>query len=110
MKLPNLEKATIAPAKLLDYLLSDTHAHGRHKAAFFKRFGFSRDDWATLRAELFRHASIHEVSRVESSPFGMRYIIDGTLVTPDGRNPRIRAVWFVENGADIPRIVTAFPL
>jgi hypothetical protein len=50
MKLPNLENAQIPPAKITDYLLSFTHRDGRHKAAFFTRFGFSADNWEIMAA------------------------------------------------------------
>jgi hypothetical protein len=39
----------------------------------------------------------------------MRYIIDGILITPDGRNPMVRSVWFIETGEITPRFVTAYP-
>ena len=29
---------------------------------------------------------------------------------PDGRQPFIRAVWFIETGEEIPRLATAYPL
>lgn len=110
MKLPNADKATVASAKVLDYLLAEAHPHGRHKAAFFTRFGFSRDAWQTLAFCLVRHAGEYEVSRVEDSRFGTRYIIDGAVTAPDGRRPTIRAIWFVETGESTPRFVTAYPL
>jgi hypothetical protein len=40
MKLPNQHKAIIPDTKIRGYLLSTSHPYGRHKAAFFKRFGF----------------------------------------------------------------------
>jgi len=110
MKLLNADKATVARAKVLDYLLAETHPHGRHKAAFFTRFGFSRDAWQTLASALVRHAAKHRVGRVEDSRFGKRYIIDGVLMAPDGRRPMIRVVWFVETDEDTPKFVTAYPL
>jgi hypothetical protein len=59
---------------------------------------------------LQEHAQQHPVTRVEASPFGKRYIIEGIIQVPDGRSPHIRAIWFIENGTDIPRLVTAYPL
>jgi hypothetical protein len=57
-----------------------------------------------------KHAEVHEVARVEDSPFGKRYVVEGSVVTPDGRNPLVRAVWFVEVGDDRPQLVTVYPL
>lgn len=74
MKLPNADKATVLQTKVLHYLLAETHPHGRHKAAFFARFGFSRDAWQALASVFVRHAVEYEVSRVQDSRFGTRYI------------------------------------
>jgi Domain of unknown function (DUF6883) len=41
MKLPYYEQVVVTREKVVDYLLSDTHRDGRHKAAFFNRFGFA---------------------------------------------------------------------
>ena len=110
MKLPNLEKATVPAAKITEYLLSETHRDGKHKAAFFHLFGFSADDWQTLEHVLLKHVSDHEVVKVESSPFGTRYVVDGIMTVPDGRTPMIRTVWFIRSEEEIPQFVTAYPL
>jgi hypothetical protein len=110
MKLPNAERASIPSQKIIGYLLSFSHRDGRSKAAFFSRFGFAADAWQRLARALRQHAVDHEVSKVEDSPFGTRYVIEGTIVTPDRRNPIIRSVWFIETGEEIPRFVTAYPL
>lgn len=110
MKLPNHQQAVIPREKIVDYLLSPTHRDGRSKAEFFTRFGFSREDWETLAAALFDHAAAYEVAKIESSPFGSRYVIEGAITSPDGRNPGVRVVWFVETDMEIPRLATAYPL
>jgi hypothetical protein len=56
------------------------------------------------------HASQNEVARTEDSPFGKRDIIDGELSSPDKRSPRVRAIWFIETGEDVPHLVTAYGL
>jgi len=67
------------------------------------------NEWRTLADALVRHAAENEVAAVEASPFGTRYIIEGIIITPDHRNPNVRAIWFIESGAEIPRFVTAYP-
>ena len=94
----------------MDYLLSLSHPHGRGKAIFFMRFGFLVDRWQILADALRVHALEHEVVKIEQSPFGLRYIIEGTMLTPDGRNPFVRSVWFIDNGSDETRFVTAYPM
>ena len=110
MKLPNLEAAAVPEEKISGYLLSATHRDGRHKAAFFLGFGFAVQAWQTLAAALLKHASEHEVAKVENTPFGTRYVVEGTIETPGGRTPSVRSVWFLEDNQDAPRFVTAYPL
>lgn len=91
-------------------LLSRTHPGGKSKARFLEQFGFSAPSWQRLAKALRDHAARHEVSRIEESPFGKRYIIDGAIEAPDGRAPSVRTVWFVGSPGDAPRFVTAHPL
>lgn len=109
MKLQNLNQAQVPKEKITDYLLSTTHRDGRHKAAFFMRYGFSAETWERLAEALRRHATENEVVKVEQTPFGTRYVVEGPLPAPDGRAPQIRVVWFVELDETIPRLVTAYP-
>lgn len=110
MKLPNAARAAVPQQKITGYLLSFSHRDGRGKALFFSRFGFSVSAWRTLATALQQHALDHEVSKVADSPFGTRYVIEGTIVTPDKRNPLVRSIWFIETGEDTPHFVTAYPL
>ena len=60
---------------------------------------------------LKQHASDHEITKVEERPpFGIHYVIEGTLHTPDSRNPAVRVVWIIDDGDDVPRLVSAYPL
>ena len=110
MKLPNAEHALVPRAKIVDYLLSPIHPDGSSKAAFFVRFGFTTRAWERMADALVQHARENEIKRTEDSAFGTRHVIEGIIYAPDGRTPFIRTVWFVEDGEDIPRFVTAYPL
>jgi hypothetical protein len=110
LKLPNHQTAVLPAAKVEDYLLSHTHPDGRGKARFLESFGFSVDDWQTLAEALQRHAASHELAKIEPTPFGTRYVIEGTLETPNERFPLVRTVWFIDRESDSPRFVTAYPL
>lgn len=92
MKLPNHEKAVVPREKIVDYLLSFVHKDGRAKAEFFTRFGFAAEHWEILADALKLHALNNEVGKIEASPFGMRYIIEGEIETPDKRHPKMRVV------------------
>jgi hypothetical protein len=95
MKLPNGEHAVVPDAKIVDYLLSNSHRDGQHKARFFRRFGYDLSAWQRLRDDLLEHAK-YDVIAEQQSPFGTRYIIEGIIQAPDGRTPNIRTIWFVE--------------
>jgi hypothetical protein len=104
------DSLAVPRAKIVGYLLSAEHPIGRGKAEFFKHHGFLAEAWEVLADCLRRHATDHEVAAVEESPFGKRYVIEGSLVTPDGRTPLVRSVWFAEDGEQSPRFLTAYPL
>jgi len=110
LKLPKREMAQVEPQKLTEYLLSTTHAEGKDKAAFFTRFGFSIESWEVFADALRQHADSHDLTKIAESRFGARYVIEGTLRTPDGRDPVVRSVWFIARDQKNPRLVTAYPL
>ncbi len=109
MKLPNIEKAVVADEKILNYLLDITHPDGGPKAAFFFRFGFSREHWETLRDELLTHAATYTVSSQRRTSKGMNYVIIGPIQTPDERNPIVCVIWCMLDDEDFPRLVSAYP-
>lgn len=110
VKLPYHEKAVVAEAKIVAYLLSETHEAGKSKAAFFLRFGFSMSEWEIMREALLKHASTHEVASILDTTSGKHYAVEGELDTPDGRSPLIRTIWMLEHDSDKPRLITAYPL
>jgi hypothetical protein len=111
LKLPNHERAIIAEAKIVSYLLNLASENGRAKARFFLAFGFTIEAWEVMTQALKQHANDHEVARVEGRPpFGVHYIVEGALRTPDGRNPLVRVVWVIDEGDDMPGLVSAYPL
>ena len=108
-RLPAADRAVVDARKITDYLLSPSHPQGRTKRLFFESFGFHLDDWIVLHAALLQHGRLQPVGAEEETAFGYKYVIDGPLASPDGRNPGVRSVWFVEKGEDYPRFVTAYP-
>jgi hypothetical protein len=90
--------------------LSPTHPDGRSKEKFFTAFGFTVNECETLATALLNHVANNDVTKLEDSPFGTRYVVEGILLSPDNRNPLLRSVWFLETGDNIPKFVTAYPL
>jgi len=108
MKLPNYKRAIVTKAKIVEYLLSQINEDG--KVGFFTRFGFSVAEWEILANMLLVHATEYEVAKIMTTQYGTKYIVDGRLSTPDGRNPYVRTVWLIEHDQVIARLITAYPL
>ena len=45
----------------------------------------------------------------EVTELGTKYVVEGPLVSPEGRNPGVRSVWVIDPGEQRPRFVTAYP-
>jgi hypothetical protein len=110
MKLPNIERAIVPGRKITHYLLSTTHRDGRHKAEFFRSFGFKLEAWEELASALQNHARQYEVVEIVPTPFGRNFVVEGVLPSPDGRAPKVRAIWFIAKNAETATLATAYPL
>jgi hypothetical protein len=110
MKVPKAERAIVPTRKVTHYLLSAEHRDGKHKAAFFLSYGFKKESSELLVSALLKHAQAHEVVEVVPTDFGQKYVVEGRIGTPDGRNPKVRAVWFIAKGQEVATLATAYPL
>ena len=109
MKLPGVERAVIAPAKIRDYLLSTSHPVGRFKAPFFASLGYTRANWRRLEEDLRDLAVSGDAELGKGSAYGQKYEIRGILTGPSGRSAGVLTVWIILFGGDAPQFVTAFP-
>jgi hypothetical protein len=109
MKLPEAQRAVIAPAKIQDYLLSTSHPVGRFKEPFFASLGYSVANWQKLAQDLLALAASGEAEAGRESPYGQKYEIHGILNGPSGKSARVLTVWIVRFGSDVPQFVTAYP-
>lgn len=109
MRLPNAAEAQVDGEKITEYLLSANHPDGRSKAEFFSRFGFGLGNWQVLMVALRQHGANCPVVEVVESSYGARYVVEGEIETPDGRNPQLRSVWIMAGARTTPRLITAYP-
>jgi hypothetical protein len=107
--LPNADSAIIDPAKLRDYLLSESHPVGRFKARFFRALGFSPERWPELEGALRTQHLTQPVESTVVRPFGESSTIRATLTGPGGKSSVVVSVWFRAQGATSPHLVTAYP-
>ena len=88
MAMPGRENLYLETSKLSEYLLSSANASGRHKAYFFRRFGYSAENINEFAEALRDHGRTQEVTRVVDTPYGTRYNVEGPIDTPMGAIPR----------------------
>ena len=105
MFVPNAAQAVIADPKITDYLLKHPG-----KAKFFLGFGFTVAQWQVLRDALLRHVVSHEYMTEILLDDGVKYVVEGVLQSPDGRNPQVRSVWMIDRGGSYPRLISAYAL
>ena len=105
---PNASGATVAPAKVREFLLNESHPENRGRARFFTLFGFTPTQWETLRDALLAHMLANQVTETAVTRHGTNYMVRCTIPSPDGRNPCIFTVWTIEPSGG-PKFVTAFP-
>ncbi len=109
MLLLHADQAIIDREKLEGYLLSTSHPVGRFKARFFAALGFSGERWAELEAALRSDHLTQNAELSETLAHGQSYTIRAMLKGPTGRSAVVISVWFVRQGATVPRFVTAYP-
>ena len=109
MRLPNALSAVVEREKITEYLLNPAHPDNGGKAPFFIALGFERENWEPFAAAL-RQLAVHApVSKYVETAHGKKYIVDGAIESPAGKMPVVRTVWIVNKGADVARLVTAYP-
>jgi len=109
MKLPAADQAVIEAAKLQDYLLSFAHPVGRFRAAFFAGFGYNRDRWQQLEADLRALVQSQDAKEGPPTEYGRKYEVRGILKGPNGKSVDVVTVWVIREGERVPRFVTAYP-
>ena len=110
MLIPNAENAVVDIRKLRDYCLNPDHDEGKHKARLFSSIlDITPEDAEELRRILLEVVKTHEARLGRQDEFGQRYTLDFTLEWQD-KSATIRSGWIIEQGSDIPRLTTCYPL
>jgi len=109
MPISDSERALIAEDKITGYLLSLSHPVGRAKAKFFRAHGYSEDAAQVLADDLRRIAAVGQIIEQESTAYGTKHVVEGSILTPRGTTIVVRTVWFTGREGGPPRFVTAYP-
>ena len=110
MLIPNAEKAVVDIRKLQDYCLNPEHDNGKHKARLFSSIlGMVASDAEELRHILLEVVKTHEAQFGRQDEFGQRYILD-FIIKWQNKSATLRSGWIIEQGSEIPRLTTCYPL
>lgn len=110
MLVPYSENAVVDVRKLRDYCLNPNHDDGKHKARLFLSvLGMTADDAEDLRQILLEVVQTHEARLGRKDEFGQRYTVDFVLDWQN-RSAIVRSGWILEDGSEIPRLTTCYPL
>lgn len=107
-RLPNAEKAIIETEKLRGYILSSAHPVGRFKAAFFRRLGYSAENWEVFARSLRNLILTQEAREAEESQYGKKFVVEGNLAGPSGGTVQIVTVWIILKDEEAPIFITAY--
>jgi hypothetical protein len=109
MRIPNADRAVIAPEKLRGYLLNPLHRRGGPKARLLMSLGYRAEDCGQLEQDLRTQHLTSEVTAVTRTEYGVRFDIVATIVTPSGTQYDFCSIWQIDEGSDVPRLITLFP-
>ncbi len=78
--------------KITAYLLNASSKDGASKARYLISYGFDPDDPDTLRRALVGHARRSHFCGNRVADVGLKYLFDGPLPAPNGRDAALRTV------------------
>lgn len=81
------------------------------RQSIFERLAlFNKTNMDLLLEEIIEIAHSEDVKEVISSPHGTKYVVEGSILTPQENYISLRTVWIIDKEQDQPRFVTAYPL
>lgn len=83
----------VHPDKIAKYLLDPGSDDGAAKCAYLTSYGFTAEDPFELARALEEHVCESNFERIEESDWGRKFIFDGPLPAPNGRDATVVTVW-----------------
>ena len=105
VKLP--ESVVIPEDKFVRYLLLPRQESD--KSQFLGIAGYTLATWSVLAHDLYNLAKTHEISDTTTSPYGIKWEVQGTLAGPHGQILHVVTVWITLEASGATRFVTLFP-
>ena len=108
-KLPNIDKATINPNKLIGYALNPNHPVGGNKAKVFeKALGYNQSNADDLMKQIYAKLPQSEAILGKLDQYGQRYTVDILITGPNGNTVYVRTGWIIKTNSDIPELTTLY--
>ena len=92
MAIPGVPTLSIRASKLTHYLLDLTSADGASKAKFFLGHGFPADNFFVFLEAVGKHGFDNWPGRTKPSPHGLKHVLEGSMLCPNGASPIVRSV------------------
>jgi len=105
VKLP--ENVVIPEDKLVRYLLLPHEEND--KSQFLGIAGYTLGTWEVLARDLHDFAKTYELSDKVTSPYGIKWEVQGSLTGPNGQGLYVVTVWMTLETSGETRFVTLFP-
>lgn len=111
VSMPNHQKAVTPPEKFINYSLEYDNPNARGKAEAYERaLGFNKSNADILINQVEFAIQNESVSPIEVSPteFGVKYKYRIPIKGVNGQIKNIIAVYQIDKGTEIPRMVTNY--
>lgn len=108
--IPNSQTAATTQDKIQGYALNSNHKHGKHKArAINQVLGYHYENWIEFSDKLFKEVQKSPASKGIVTPYGEKYTATIVMFGKKGRYMRLKSVWQIDKGSNIPRLITIVP-
>jgi len=99
--------AVIARAKVVSYLLAWRREND--KSEFLLQAGYTAADADRLADDIRRQLLPREAEFEETTEYGEKYRIHGTLTGPNGRALGVVSIWMTESATGTTKFITLYP-
>jgi hypothetical protein len=105
MKLPS--DAIVARSKVVKYLLEWRPEND--KSRFLSQAGYAASQPDRLEEDIRRQLLPLEAELEETTEYGEKYRICGSLTGPNGRILEVVSIWMIERATGITKFITLYP-
>ena len=109
--MPNHDKAVTPAIKFVGYSLNPDNLNARGKAEAYQRgLGYNKSNAEGLIRQISDAVTSGNVKPydISTSPYGIKYKYRIPVTGPNGKTKNVIAVYQLDNGSEVPRMVTNY--